>query len=363
MDVMLVTPGEPAHRIIGVDGDGIARGCPAFAPGTARLAVGEAAGDNEAGWTDAALVIADVSAAGEASMLMRMELDGATSMPCAVWSADGRRVAFYANTDPSGGNSTRDAADVWILDTETGDSRRLADLVATDIEWAPDGSRLYIAGKDGISVYSIAEDAARTLGGTARTRMLAVSPNGQTLAMERRRSNASDAYELVLIDADGSDERVVVGHYRQMYGIGPVWSPDGRSVAFQRSCRTYTDASGAVQTCYPQHEVVVVSAGDDDPGIPAGTETVIPTVRSGEGADSRLWFPTTVAWSPDSTTLLYLAWGQPYGWPDERTDGAFGVIAVPVTDASTSTVLYETTEGRDGYDVLATNSQQSWVAP
>jgi hypothetical protein len=64
-DIRLVQPGEPAHRIIWSDDDGLTPSCPAFATGTARLAFGEAAGDYETGWTDAALVLADVNAAGE----------------------------------------------------------------------------------------------------------------------------------------------------------------------------------------------------------------------------------------------------------------------------------------------------------
>jgi hypothetical protein len=360
LDIMLVRPGEPVHRIIGSDDDSIARGCPAFAPGTARLAFGEATGDHEAGWTDAALVLADVSATGEASIVGRIELDHKTSMPCPIWSADGRWVAFGTGADRPGNSSAYEFAEVWMVDTETGDLRRLPHL-ATDIEWSPDGSQLYIAGEGGITVYSVLEDDTRALNDTALTQTLVVSPDGQTLAVERRRINA-DRFELVLMDADGSDQRILVRDYKQMYGIGPVWSPDGDSVAFQRSCETYTDASGDVQTCYPQHEAVVVAASDSDPRGPAGTQTVIATVRTGEGADSRLWFPTAVTWSPDSTALLYRAWGQPYGWPDEGTD-ASAVITVPVTGSTPPTVLYETTDGDDGYDIREMNGSQAWGSP
>ncbi|WP_243073973.1 hypothetical protein [Microbacterium sp. SS28] len=362
MDLMLVRPGELAHRIVGSDTDDIARGCPAFAPGTARLAFGEATGDHEAGWTGAALVLADVTTSGEASIVGRFAVDHEASMPCPIWSADGRWVAFGTGADRPGNSSVYQFTEVWLVDTDTSEIRRLPDVAANDIEWAPDGSQLYIAGEGGISVYSVVDDSLRTIDDTALTRTIALSPDGQTLAVERRRINAAERFDLILMNADGSAQRVLVEDYTLMNGIGPVWSPDGSSIVFQRSCKTYADASGDVQRCYPQHEAVIVNARDNDPSNPAGTQTVIAAVQTGEGVDSLLWFPTAVTWSPDGTMLLSRAWGQPYGFPDAGTD-ALGVIAIPVSGSSPPVVLYETTEGADGYDLLEMNGFQSWVAP
>ena len=53
-----------------------------------------------------------------------------------------------------------------------------------------------------------------------------------------------------------------------------------------------------------QHEVVLVNVAD-------GTETVIEPPK----ADGRAWYPFTVSWSPDGTTLLYAAWSMD-GGPD-----------------------------------------------
>ena len=106
-------------------------------------------------------MLADVSAAGEASIVGRIGLDFGASMPCPIWSADGRWVASRHRADRPGNSSAYEFAEVWMVDTETGDLRRLPDVAATDIDWAPDGSQLYIAGESGISV--LPESSGTTL--------------------------------------------------------------------------------------------------------------------------------------------------------------------------------------------------------
>ena len=75
--------------------------------------------------------------------------------------------------------------EVWVLDTETDDIRRLSGLTVTDIEWAPDSTELYIASDGRIEVYSIATDQTRHLRGTPGVRSFTVSPDGQRIAFER----------------------------------------------------------------------------------------------------------------------------------------------------------------------------------
>ena len=74
-----------------------------------------------------------------------------------------------------------------------------------------------------------------------------------------------------------------------------MWSPTGDRIAYQR-CEGWPDVDGCNGE---RHEVVLVNVAD-------GTETVIepPT------ADGREWYPFTVSWSPDGTTLLYAAWTE-----------------------------------------------------
>ena len=53
-------------------------------------------------------------------------------------------------------------------------------------------------------------------------------------------------------------------------------------------------------------------------------------------ADGHEWYPFTVSWSPDGTSLLYAAWNG-----DGETLPGGGVIAVPAEMPSDATVLID----------------------
>ena len=95
-----------------------------------------------------------------------------------------------------------------------------------------------------------------------------------------------------------------------------MWSPTGDRIAYQRRDRVLR-----------KHEVVLVSVAD-------GTETVIEPPRDRRAERAGAWYPFTVTWSPDGTTLLYTAWSV-----DGPGSRANGVIAVPADTPSDVTVL------------------------
>jgi Tol biopolymer transport system component len=334
-DIYLVREDEATHQIVGSDADSLDQVCPAFSPDGRRLAHGEAEGTVDTGYRDAALVVSDIDADGNLSESRRIDVGGTFPPPCAIWSADGRRVAFGVPlTSP--GNPDRSAAgsEVWVATVADGHVDVLSDLLATDLEWSPDGSQLAIASgqtdlvpgqslRDGsIHLYDADRGVMRTLIGPSGVSTLTWSPDGSRIAYQRGGSDgATSDQEIWVVQVDGSGEYRIARRFGAIRGIGPVWSPTGDHIVYQRMG----------QSGESHHDVVLVTPDGE-------SEVVLPDLRlPGDPDGSGGWSPCGVIWSPDGAELLYAAWL--YGAWNEGTGERRALIAVPIDPGSDPVVL------------------------
>jgi hypothetical protein len=116
-------------------------------------------------------------------------------------------------------------------------------------------------------------------------------------------------------------------------------------------------SNGAEGPCREEHDVILLRVTDGDAAEPVGTQTLIARPETGGGGDVwKPWFPYSVTWSADSTTLLYAGWtSDPF--QDAYSDG---LVAVPVSGSASPLVLEESDEGLNAYGGFPMNNFQSW---
>ncbi len=199
-----------------------------------------------------------------------------------AWSRDGSMLAYASD---KGGT-----LDIWVRDMATGDERRATTLPGGEVGpvFSPDGGRIVFTSvqglQSGVRIVDLATGDIRTI----RDDLFApgrpsFSPDGETIAMgvltqysTRFREGRN---EILLQPVDGGqDRRVTAAEHRGM-GVrgldGPVWSPDGRRMAYAS-------------------EGVLWLVEVDDAGTPSGP----PMRLTDHHADA-------ISWTGDSRSIVY----------------------------------------------------------
>jgi TolB protein len=202
-----------------------------------------------------------------------------------AWSPDGRKIAFV-------GSPPGLAAELYVMNVDGSGRRRLTHSHRSDEvawpSWSSDGRMIAFIRNEGVhrldSLYVVNVDGSgerrvtRLVVRPARSTYRAFSPDGKQIAFAKFVSATSGQVEAFIVNADGSGLRNLTREWG-VDGI-PVWSPDGRRIAF---------------VSWPDGELSVMNADG------TGRQTL-----------SRAAFGIPI-WSPDGREIAFEAVRTPQG--------------------------------------------------
>ena len=155
-----------------------------------------------------------------------------------AWSPDGKRIAFRANFG-------KDGYDIAVANADGSDQRTLVHdaSIVRSLEggapaWSPDGQTIAFATNEGLFVVPAEGGELRLLADSADCleNDPAWSPDGGRIVFDAGcTEETSDAQAgLIVINADGTGWHRIVGPdgFSSFPPSSPVWSPDGRHIAF-----------------------------------------------------------------------------------------------------------------------------------
>jgi Tol biopolymer transport system component len=208
---------------------------------------------------------------------------GEESLPS--WSPDGKTL-YFATDDGDGGS--------YLVDPDGTNLRRIPGAGIGAARWSPDGSWLITTGSDGKGIAVIAERVDGTERHSLTPGVTLVGSSAPSWSRDGRlaftRTNAADdSTNIWIANADGTGlSQLTTGDFDEF----PVWSPDGKFVAF-------TAAEPIGPSSNVELHVVVVNADG------SGRRVLTTSAQSSANAVD--------AWSPDGRWLLYRRWNTVNG--------------------------------------------------
>jgi TolB protein len=210
-----------------------------------------------------------------------------------AFSADGTKIAFTSERDPTTGTTGGSAREIYVMNADGSAQTRVTNNPASfDMvpSWSPDGSRIAFqsdrrAPGDWSNLYTMNADGTDVVALTSNDALdyaPKYSPDGTRIAFASTLSNPStnDSFEIYTIAPDGTGLTNLTNS--PGWDSAPDWSPDGSRIGFQSqrdgNAEIYAmGADGSGQT-----RVTVAAGYDDSPAFsPDGTRIAFSSDRSG----------------------------------------------------------------------------------
>jgi Tol biopolymer transport system component len=142
----------------------------------------------------------------------------------AVWSPDGSRIAFISTRD-----RPREVFSLYVMDRDGSSQMHVQSIALSRPSWSPDSTRLAYVANDRVHVTTINPPESRTLNDVTTPSSLAWSPDGQRIAFIAGFGPDLDIYETVV--GGGKTTRLT---RNEGFEFNVSWSPDSSQIAFAR---------------------------------------------------------------------------------------------------------------------------------
>ncbi len=166
--------------------------------------------------------------------------------------------------------------------------------------WSSDGQRLLFATRDGGVLVLEPDDRVVTLAETGGFWGASWSPDGSQIVFGKA---VGDGTSLYLIDADGSNERLLLPAGSSERYLYPSWSPTGSTIAFLRKTGFVGEPpSRCADACQR-----AADRGTELWTVDADGSSARPLLPNAS-VDPRAFSYNAPAWSPDGTRLVFAAY-------------------------------------------------------